>query len=475
MKKLLFFILILTISRPLFAQSPFDIYSQTDKLNSCYSKSELICSENSRYTVAYITTDETPIKHKFIVQDMNSNTKKGFCLTTMPNHGYNIHDIELKNGVCYFCGTSSHYHNNMIDWGNPPIDKGFIGYFNINNVLSGNGKYYIVEIEETEELSHLAIGENELVYAVGYPEYCPLDANNRRASSCIVSMDKDYFHNNRWYYDVLYAAFDEEMLMDITSSPDGIYTVSRFQGDNYTFGIRQFKHGPLRNNYNRQQINQLYKFNTYDMDNLHRTWRENYCPIYINGQTIGHVSSDNSHTTNGLTIYKLYLSAGLTPTLASAQFIPESQNIDILDLKDYSYVNNQINYNYTSILIRDHTLNRSTIERANWAETDSYIQNDLYCSLNELVINDITTYMSDEQLLSIGHETEGNQTIENAQHTGHTNRSCFYRNFKRYYPLSVVSSYSGDTLNIANLEKPITADSSNFTSSSVGISNICSH
>lgn len=479
MKKLLFFLLILTISRSLLAQSPLTISSQTAKLNSCYSKSELICSEN-KYAVIYNNVINTfPTKHKFIVQDTDSRIKKEFCLTTNFNQEFNILDIELKHGICYFCGSTIDNPNQYTydpehGWMNTSTLTGFIGYFDINEVLSWteeshtNYDYHIINITETEKLTRIAVDEPGLIYAVGYPDQCPFDENNMRAASCVVCLEKNQAHSDRWYYDVLYPAHAGEMLMDVTAGGDGIYLVSRFQDDNYTFGVRHMKMGPLRHEGNRQEINYLHKFRTNDVGlsffGYNVTWRDNYCPIFVDNHTVGYACSNNIHNRNGLMIYRLILSAANIVTSAYSQFIPTSPNVDLLELKEF-------NSNYVKILIKDPSLNRSTIKSANWSATSIYPQQDLYSSLTDAVIADIVPHDSDKYLLSIGHRANDFQTIENSQHISHASiaaETCLNINeIEPNYPLDIVYETIGDTLDIRCLNQPINATSTNYIPSIV--------
>lgn len=488
MKKVIFSLIALAIANTLFAQ--FYITSHTDKLSNCTSKSELVCSDNNRYVTVYNKVPTSPVKHKFIVYDTNSPTYKEFYLNTSPTQGFNILDMELNHGVCYFCGTSSHYQENIIyypgiGWGEGREDKGFIGYFNIDDVLSGSGTYHIIEIDETEEISRLSLEETNVIYAVGYPYQCPLDVNDMRSLSCIISLDRLDLSSNRWHYDVLSAPYDGEMLTDIAAGPDGIYTVSRFQGDNYTIGIRNAKNGPFRYQEHRAQIDIMYKFNTQGMGypELGRniTWRENYCPIFVDNRTMGHVCSTGPDGTPGLMIYKLNLGGvgANTVSLAKSQYIYVGQNSDLLDLKDYYYVDNNHNgINYVCMLLKNSVNNQSAIKIADWAISASCLRNDLYCWLNELVLSDIVPYKSGRFLFSVGHEAENLQTIENHQDLRYfqtTGATCLYNNsMSQHRP--VATNYDaelGNPLSTICLDVPIDATSYNFASSTLATTNTC--
>lgn len=486
MKKVIFSLIALAIANTLFAQ--FYITSRTDKLSNCTSKSELVCSDNNRYVTVYNKVPTSPVKHKFIVYDTNSPTYKEFYLNTSPNQEFNILDIELKHGICYFCGTYSHYFDNIIyypgiGWGNEREDIGFIGYFNINDALSGAGTYSLVNIDETEELSRLSIEESDVVYAVGYPYQCPLDANNMRSLSCIVCLNRTNLTTNRWHYDVLSAPYDGEMLTDIAAGPDGIYTVSRFQGDNYTIGVRHAKNGPLRYQEHRAQIDRMNKFNTQGMGNStfsrDITWRENYSPIFVDNRTIGHVCSTDPNGMPGLMIYRLNLNGANIVSLSNAQYIHVGQNSDLLDLKDNYYANDAHNgINYVCMLIKNPTNNQSAIKIADWAISASCLRNDLYCWLNELVLSDIVPYKSGRFLFSVGHEAENLQTIENHQDLRYfqtTGATCLYNNsMSQHRP--VATNYDaelGNPLSTICLDVPIDATSYNFASSTLATTNTC--
>lgn len=486
MKKVIFYILAIAITNSLFAQ--FLVTSRTDELTNCSSKFELACSDNTGYIVVYNRVPTAPVKHKFIVHDEHSPIQKEFYLNTSPNQEFNILDIELKHGICYFCGTYSHYFDNIIyypgiGWGNEREDIGFIGYFNINDALSGAGTYSLVNIDETEELSRLSIEESDVVYAVGYPYQCPLDANNMRSLSCIVCLNRTNLTTNQWYYDVLSAPYDGEMLMDVTAGPDGIYTVSRFQGDNYTIGVRHAKNGPLRYQEHRAQIDRMNKFNTQGMGNStfsrDITWRENYSPIFVDNRTIGHVCSTDPNGMPGLMIYRLNLNGANIVSLSNAQYIHVGQNSDLLDLKDNYYANDAHNgINYVCMLIKNPTNNQSAIKIADWAISTSCLRNDLYCWLNNIVLSDIVPYNSGKSLFSVGHKANDLKTTENRQDLRYfqtAGATCLYNTMANtHYPVPAnVNVRDGDTLSITCLAAPKIATSSNFVSSNLDRTNNC--
>lgn len=490
MKKVIFYILAIAITNSLFAQTT--AVSQTINLVNCSSNSELVCSDNNKHTVVYNMAYANPNKHQFIVQDMDLGTKKEFGLTNIQNYDYNILDIELKNGICYFCGTYEHILNNIvyhpgIGWGNEHEDKGFIGYFNINDVLSGAGAYYIIEIDETEEISHLAIVDNNFVYAVGYPQGSPLDINNMRCTTCFVALDKDQSNSNRWSYDIL-TPRDGEILMDIATNPDGVFTVSRFQNDNYSFGVRYVKPISIQDPSYRQQINRLYKFDTEGMGTLEFqekiTWREEYSPILIDGHTVTHVCGDAYHNYKGLMIYKLNTStmfSSETLTLSQAQYVSTNNHTKLLDMKEYSYTDpSHQSLEYVSMLVLDPTLHRSTIKRAIWGKSANYLQTNLFCDNSNIILNDIAPYKLGQYLLSVGHNAGSHLTLENSQHTCHIHelgKCCLDNNTSNLnYPiLSCINETSGDTLTAYGPIRTITAATSNFTSTTVGTTNSCSY
>lgn len=470
----------MAITNSLFAQTTI-AHSETLNIVEYYSKYGLACSDNDKYVVTYSTESSMLGRQSFIVHNMHTGAKKVFGLTVYSNLAYVINDIVLKNGICYFCGHTYDYaHNNVyypgIGWTNEGESKGIVGYFDINDVFSGSGRYYWITIDETEELTHLAIDENELVYAVGHPQYCPLDENNMESSSCIVCLERSPYTINQWYYDVLSTNNNGEMLLDVTAGSDGIYTVSRFQNDHYRIGVRHTKNGPFRYIEPHGQIDCLYIFNTQNMGiselNESITWRDNYCPIFIDNHTIGHIccSADNGHS--GLMIYKLNLTGSNTVSLANAQYIYREQYSNLLDLKENYYIdNNQHSINYVCLLTENQTSNMSIISYANWHETTSYYARYLHLPLNDIAIADIVPYNSGNFLFSFAHNGNNSQTIENHQDLKYfqaPSSTCFPNNAMSFHqPLETVDPSIGDTLHTVCLNKYKYAISSNYTSTTI--------
>lgn len=490
MKKVIFSLIALAIANTLFAQTV--PVSQTSKLTNYFSSYELSCSDNNRYVVTFSTKQSAVFPYSFIVHDMNSNSRKEFCFNNIPNREFAINDIELKDGICYFCGliydqANQYVYHPGIGWSNTSGSKGIIGYFYINDVLNGAGHLSWMEFEETDELTHLAVADSELVYAIGYPLDCPLDVNDMRSATYIVCLEKNSTLGHPWSYDILNPIYDGELFMDISACSDGVFTVSRFQGDNYSFGVRYVKYGPLRYDCYREQIDRLYKFNTQNMGvwdfGENRTWRENYCPILIDGLTIGHVCGVPDNHPNGLMIYRLNTnSLNITNmlTLMSAQYIEASYNIDLLDMKEYYYgsaPNFHQGLEYVSLLIKDPTLNRSTIKRAIWNSTTAYSQRNIYSSLDDFVMNSITSYNSGKYLFSIGHRPENQQTIEFIQHTGYAHEegeSCLdNRYYQRNYPLTTTEPILGRALGEVCFNKRATIIAHNYTSTTVDADTEC--
>lgn len=201
-----------------------------------YENYEVICSKNPA------TLLEVPFTNTFVIINRTTSDTVYFItdfggLTAINPYSCYIKDMEIYDGVCYFCGVKH------VDYGAPVIINdsiieprfksfGFVGRFSINAILSGSREVYHYQVPQTRELNRLAISEPTafdgliLISAVGTKE-----GNNDTA--CLAELYYLLNFGNRVYHwDCIVSNLSQqnvEVFADILSTESKIIMASRLK------------------------------------------------------------------------------------------------------------------------------------------------------------------------------------------------------------------------------------------------------
>lgn len=110
--------------------------------------------------------------HNFIVSELNFGSSNAFScnlgqLFSLPDDHYVVKDMCVYDGNCYFCGVMHRATGSPIldEFGNiigfPSDHQGFIGFFKIASVASGNASLCLRLIAQTDSLTRLVAYDPE--------------------------------------------------------------------------------------------------------------------------------------------------------------------------------------------------------------------------------------------------------------------------------------------------------------------------
>lgn len=205
----------------------------------------ILMRTNYPRTYTVISLHDSHNCSSFIVDD--HTTRKMFATTSYnagptPEYihkGYIVNDMAVQENICWFCGEEwIETGNSIYIWGQGFIPEvlhyGYIGRFDVTEVMNGAGHYEIMRFSETKELTSMA------VYTGGVTAIGTLEYNDQ---SCVVEMAES---GGTTYYlcRVDTSTFDEEVFMDVVWAGGKVITLSRFKNPNHTaynktsFGLR---------------------------------------------------------------------------------------------------------------------------------------------------------------------------------------------------------------------------------------------
>ena len=154
-------------------QSPCQ--SEWVKYNNLTEKYSIVRSNSQNHVVNIQERDleNGQNRHTFIVRRNAMVPFAAFSTSFVQSIGpyiessIEIYDMRLFDGSCYFCG----------EWESPfgPLSFGFVGHFNINDMMSGEGFVYYQVFGEIDRLTRIAIskdnGSSLLISAIGKMNY----------------------------------------------------------------------------------------------------------------------------------------------------------------------------------------------------------------------------------------------------------------------------------------------------------------
>ena len=256
MKKTLLFALLATFATSLSAQ-----FSSTEAKiggGSVKGHTTFIRSCNDTLAVMYNYDLNLPTgEHRFTIRNLNNSATVSFKLidaytlgfdpfplVTPPSSGdtlYFVHDMEIIERFCYFCGTLRVTTGNYIYDMNGNMtfqtdDIGFVGRFSIDDILAGNATYQITSVNDVITFDRIAL-RNAGLTVIGHTKP---DPNQPVSASCIVDI-YGLPSSSSWTYDAAYPYNTNEFFSDIFSTGNAIITVSRLRYDNHKFILRATK------------------------------------------------------------------------------------------------------------------------------------------------------------------------------------------------------------------------------------------
>ena len=158
-------VLLLSLSPSIFAQGNEDVldpcYSFWYNYNNIREKTSHVRSDHDYRVIhtQYRNLSSDIMVHTFAILRYSTNVENHFTTTfgaiEPSDPTVDINDMEIYNGICYFCGTKT------FNSPNPnytiPVQKGIVGCFSISAMYSGLGSLVTYEVPGTTQLTRLAI------------------------------------------------------------------------------------------------------------------------------------------------------------------------------------------------------------------------------------------------------------------------------------------------------------------------------
>ena len=156
----------------------------------------------------------------------------GFPPTNTPDY-CDVKDIEIIGDSCYFCGSYyTSYFEYQMGGGQMlvTIENGYIGRFSLSNFVNGISpmpiKFFTIPGTKTlSKLVGLTQGPNYFICLIGVTS---------TGRSCLATVKDDGLYLTYG----LHATPASETLTDLALTDDHLVTVSRFDDEPYTFGLR---------------------------------------------------------------------------------------------------------------------------------------------------------------------------------------------------------------------------------------------
>lgn len=239
MKKTIFLILLFSY---LFMNG--QTISNTDKYQYQYG-TNVITRINPQKTKVVCYYEPNEHQRNFMV--LYGNSRKYFSIdfsssTSNNNSGINVKDLQIIGDICYFCGTRWRETGQWLYNYDGSIymevrNEGFIGKFNVNDVVNSGGNFEYLIIDETLHLDKIITCPHGIL-AIG------LKKNS--LESCIVELHPDPASSLpiTYNYSIYTSPSNDEVFMDITNNNDTICVLSRFKNGirpeafKYFFGLR---------------------------------------------------------------------------------------------------------------------------------------------------------------------------------------------------------------------------------------------
>lgn len=186
--------------------------------------------------------------------------------TNTPDN-YNVKDIEIVGDYCYFCGsyiTSEYVYYMGLGMMLETTETGYIGRFPLSDIESGVSpmtiQFCIIAGTKTfSKLNGFFDGSNNYICLIG---------NSPSGLSCLATVKE----NGTGIAFELHTLPAFETITDLTLTKNYLVTVSRFEGEEYTFGLRAESTidvvSSLGSNSPLPHFKYLNKFDTYSVNSV---------------------------------------------------------------------------------------------------------------------------------------------------------------------------------------------------------------
>ncbi len=176
------------------------------------------------------------------------------------NQGYVVKDMRIVGTTCWFVGVHWWETGNVVygfGFGSPGEWEvkygGFVGRFDVRDVVNGSGQYEILTIPGTRELTRLAAYSGGIT-AVG---------KNMFGVSKLVELE--YYSSGQSRFSVGQSSYAEEVFMDVVNASGRIVVLSRFNNPSHYMYYRHYfglRYGNIGNFFNTHN-NNLYCYDNY--------------------------------------------------------------------------------------------------------------------------------------------------------------------------------------------------------------------
>lgn len=198
-------VLLLSLSPSIFAQGNEDVlgpcYSFWYNYNNIREKTSHVRSDHDYRVIhtQYRNLSSDIMVHTFAILRYSTNVENHFTTTfgaiEPSDPTVDINDMEIYNGICYFCGTKT------FNSPNPnytiPVQKGIVGCFSISAMYSGLGSLVTYEVPGTTQLTRLAIScpsqQLAQINAIGimddFSSSCMVEIRENSSTSWTATLD----------------------------------------------------------------------------------------------------------------------------------------------------------------------------------------------------------------------------------------------------------------------------------------------
>ena len=256
--------------------------SATIRFNDIKGEHVLTAAHNkSKYFVTCSHTDDN--RSCFLVENVVTGARKKFYTTAHVEpsmfytcSGYIVNEMEIDNDYnCWFCGskwvrTGQYVYNTQGLLVPDTVRYGYIGRFDLFEVMNGSGNLEIMTIGNSFNLEHFTLTDDGSLYATEEMMIYKIQPN-----SAGYSVDKGFIgHTNQ--NGSLVCRF-----MDVVCSGDTVITLALCVDSNHFFHYHDmfFLNYGTRSNF--FAGNNTYPYDTYDAYNDRRARRWTNAPVFL--------------------------------------------------------------------------------------------------------------------------------------------------------------------------------------------------
>lgn len=357
-RRILYFLLAVCCANPIFAQA----FAKEYQLNRMSNSPTIIRSTDAGDMLMFHRDSSETLYH-FTWRPANSNSAKTFAMVHEANMlggiGYQIHDMQVEDGICFFCGKKTIPIERIPTGGFVYKHVGFVGMFQLDVyslAATSPIDYFIFDVDKTLSLDKLTSyqdGVRTMFAAIGIPDTAGTEA-------CVAVFDFNLGAGiTDWKYSLKHTTNSTEHFIDIAKTAKHLVISSRRDdGDsNWAFYIRRGISGDIASNNNMMSLDDIFRFNTSAMTTMdptlpeQTTHRRNDASIRMSGNLNDDVfylayesRTPNSSALNySMSLYKMSIVPYGSVFMNRAMVLP-GQYIQPNTFKDivYLYDNNMV-------------------------------------------------------------------------------------------------------------------------------------